>query len=186
MLLKITLGYNDHRNPVSVGGVLTMGSEKFLKGKRVLIVDDETDILDFLTELLTLCKVDKAATFEEAKELLNNDPYHAVVLDIMGVRGYDLLEIAKRKDIPALMLTAHALTKGDLKKSFEEGAAYFVPKEEIGKVDVYLADIIEAHEKNKNVFVKWYDRLSGFCDRRFGPDWKEDEPHFWDSLMKNT
>lgn len=163
-----------------------MGSEKFLKGKRILIVDDEMDVLDFLAELLTMCNVDKAATYAEAEELLENNPYRAVVLDIMGVRGYDLLEIAKRKDIPALMLTAHALTKDDLKKSFAKGAAYFVPKEEMGKVDVYLADIIEAREKEKNVFLKWYDRLSGFFDRRFGPDWKDGEPQFWDSLMNKN
>ena len=186
MLLKIILGCNDYCNPASVGDIVPMDTKKFLKGKRVLIVDDEPDILDFLTELLMMCKVDRAATFEEAGAFLNNYPYNAVVLDIMGVRGYDLLEIAKKKEISALMLTAHALTKGDLKKSFEEGAAYFVPKEEIGKVDVYLADIIEAREKKKNVFVKWYDRLSGFCDRRFGPDWKDEDPQFWDSLLKKN
>lgn len=162
-----------------------MEPEKYLKGKRILIVDDEVDILDFLTELLSMCKVDRAASFDEAKDLLENTPYHAVVLDIMGVRGYDLLEIAKKRSIPALMLTAHALTKEDLKKSFEEGASYFVPKEEIDQVDVYLVDIIDAGEKKKNVFAKWYERLSGFCDRRFGPEWREDDPHFWDSLLKS-
>ena len=161
-----------------------MNPEKFLKGRRVLVVDDETDILDFLTEILMVCKVDRATSFEEAKALLEKNPYHAAVLDIMGVRGYDLLEIAKKKKIPALMLTAHALTKEDLKKSFEEGASYYVPKEEIGKVDLFLTDIIDAHEKRKNVFVKWYERLSGFCDRRFGPDWKEEDPNFWDTLLK--
>ncbi len=163
-----------------------MEPEKYLKGKRVLIVDDEVDILDFLTELLSMCKVDRATSFGEAISLLENNPYEAAVLDIMGVRGYDLLETANQRGIPALMLTAHALTKSDLKKSFEEGASYFVPKEEIGKVDVYLADIIDARERKKNVFVRWYDRLSGFCDRRFGPDWKDEDPHFWDSLMNNS
>ncbi len=44
--------------------------------------------------------------------------------------------------------------------------------------------MFEAIEEKKSVFVKWYERLSGFCDRRFGPNWKEDDPEFWDSLMK--
>jgi len=160
-----------------------MDSEKILKGKRILVVDDEKDILDFLTEILDMCKVDSASTFEEAKELLETNVYNAAVLDIMGVRGYDLLEIANKRDIPALMLTAHALSKENLKKSFKEGASYYVPKDEISKVDVFLADIIEAREKKKNVFVKWYERLSGFCDNRFGPDWKDDDPDFWKSLL---
>ena len=149
-----------------------------------MIVDDEQDILDFLTELLEICKVDRAASFEEGKALLESNYYHAAVLDIMGVRGYELLEIAKEKEVPALMLTAHALSQDNMKKSFEKGAAYYVPKDEIGKVDIYLADILDAIDKNKNIWAKWYERLSGFCDRRFGPNWKDDDPEFWDSLIK--
>lgn len=161
-----------------------MKPEKILKGKRVLIVDDEEDILEFLTEVLEICKVDRAATYEDAKALLEKNQYHIAVLDIMGVRGYDLLEIAKRRNIPALMLTAHAVSKENLKKSFEKGAAYYVPKDEIAKIDVFVADVLEALDKNKNVFVKWYERLSGFCDKRFGPNWKDDDPEFWDTLIK--
>jgi CheY-like chemotaxis protein len=161
-----------------------MDPEKILKGKRILIVDDEEDVLDFLTELLEICKVDRASTFEEGKRLLESNYYHAAVLDIMGVQGYELLEIAIKREIPALMLTAHALSQDNMKKSFEKGASYYVPKDEMGKVDVFLADILDAIDKKKNVFVKWYERLSGFCDRRFGPNWKDDDPDFWNSLMK--
>ncbi|MCF8142644.1 MAG: response regulator [Deltaproteobacteria bacterium] len=161
-----------------------MDVQKILKGKRILIVDDEEDILDFLTELLEMCKIDRASNFEDAKNLLESNYYHAAVLDIMGVRGYELLEIANKREVPALMLTAHALSQDNLKKSFKEGAAYYVPKDEIGKVDVFLADILDAIDKKKNVFTKWYERLSGFCDRRFGPNWKDDDPDFWNSLMK--
>lgn len=161
-----------------------MDPKKILKGKRVLIVDDEADILQFLTELLEMCKVDRALTFEEGKKLLESNYYHAAVLDIMGVRGYELLDIAKKRDIPALMLTAHAISKDNLKKSFEKGASYYVPKDELSKVDIYLADILDALDKNRNVWSRWYDRLSGFCDKRFGPDWKDEDPDFWNSLLK--
>ncbi len=161
-----------------------MDHRKTLLGKRVLIVDDEEDILEFLTELLDVCKVDRAATFEAARKLLETNYYDVAVLDIMGVRGYELLGIAKARGIPALMLTAHAVSKENLKRSFEKGASYYVPKDEMSRVDVFLADILEAREKQKNVFVKWYERLSGFCDRRFGPNWKEDDPEFWDSRLK--
>ena len=161
-----------------------MDPKKILRGKRVLVVDDEEDVLEFLVEILDMCKIDKASTFEEAKDLLETNHYHIAVLDIMGVRGYELLEIANKRNIPALMLTAHALSKDNLKKSFEKGASYYVPKDEISKIDIFLADILEALEKKKNVWVKWYDRLSGFCDRRFGPNWRDEDPEFWDSLLK--
>lgn len=161
-----------------------MDPEKYLKGKSVIIVDDEKDILEFLTELLDMCKVDRAGSYEEAKKMLETNFYHAAVLDIMGVRGYDLLEICNQKKIPALMLTAHALSKENLKRSFKEGASYYVPKDEIGKVDIYVADMLEALEQKKNVFVRWYDKLSEFCDTRFGKDWKEEDPEFWDKLLR--
>jgi CheY-like chemotaxis protein len=161
-----------------------MDPRQYLRGKRVLIVDDEEDILELLVEHLEMCKVDTAKDFDEAKELLENNFYHIAVLDIMGVRGYELLDMANNKDIPALMLTAHALSKDNLKKSFQKGASYYVPKDEIDKIDVFLADILEARDKNKNVFLKWYERLSGFCDRRFGPDWKDDDPEFWNQLIR--
>jgi hypothetical protein len=83
------------------------------------------------------------------------------------------------------MLTAHALSKQDLKKSFEIGASYYVPKDEMGKIDIFLVDILEAKEKKRNVAVKWYERLGPYCNRRFGPDWKNDNPQFWDSLLKH-
>jgi DNA-binding NtrC family response regulator len=161
-----------------------MEPEKMLKGKRILIVDDEPDVLELLTELLDMCKVDPASSFEEAKNLLENNYYHIAVLDIMGVQGYELLEIANKREIPALMLTAHAISEEHLKKSIQKGASFYAPKDEINKIATFLADVLEAKEKNKNVWAKWYERLSGFCDRRFGPNWKEQDPEFWDSVIK--
>ena len=161
-----------------------MEPEKMLKGKRVLIVDDEPDVLELLTELLDMCKVDSASSFEEAKELLENNYYNIAVLDIMGVQGYELLEIANKREIPALMLTAHAISEEHLKKSIQKGASFYAPKDEINKIATFVADVLEAREKKKNVWAKWYERMSGFCDRRFGPDWKDQDPEFWDSVIK--
>jgi len=161
-----------------------MDPKKLLKGKRILIVDDEQDILQTLAEMLDMCRVDTASTFESAKELLDKNYYDIAILDIMGVKGYELLGITKKKNIPALMLTAHALTKEDLKKSIRQGASFFAPKDEINSIEVFIADVLEAKEKNKNIWTRWYERLSSFWDRRFGPDWKEEDPEFWKSLIK--
>ncbi len=164
-----------------------METKKLLQGKKVLIVDDEPDILDSLTELLSICMIDRASTYEEAKELLETNSYDVVVLDIMGVKGFELLQIAKERDFPALMLTAHALNKESLKKSAEEGASYYVPKDEIGKIDLFVADVIEAKEKKKNPWVRWLDRLGPYFDERkrfSGPNWREDHKKFWDEKLK--
>ena len=163
-----------------------METRKVLQGQKVLIVDDEPDILDLLTELLSTCMIDRASTFEEAKELLETEYYDIVVLDIMGVKGFELLEIANKRNIPALMLTAHALNEESLKRSAEEGASYYVPKDEIGNIEMFVADVIEAREKKKNPWLRWYERLGGFFDKNFsGPNWREEHKEFWDNKMKS-
>jgi DNA-binding NtrC family response regulator len=156
-----------------------------IRGRRILVVDDEQDVLDTLTALLDICKIDAALTFEEGKRLLESNDYDVAVLDIMGVKGYELLEVANKRGIPALMLTAHALSKESLKKSAEKGASYYAPKDEINKIGLFVADVIEAREKNKNPWVKWFDRLGGFYDRKFGgKDWREKEKKFWEDRVK--
>ena len=152
-----------------------------VKGKRVLIVDDEKDVLETLTELLEICRLDTASSFEQGKELLESKYYDVAVLDIMGVKGYELLKIANSRNTPALMLTAHALSEEDLKKSAEEGAAYYAPKDRITDIALFVADVLEAIEEKKTAWTKWFDRLGGFFDKRFGgTDWRKKEKDFWE------
>ena len=163
-----------------------MDTNKLVQGKWLLIVDDEQDILDMLIELLDACKIDTASTFEEGKKLLETNRYDLAVLDIMGVQGFDLLEVANQQKIPALMLTAHGLSEENLKRSAQEGAAYYAPKDEITKIDVFVADVLESLDKKKNVWEKWFDRLGGFYDKKFGgTDWREKEKEFWEEKMKS-
>ena len=162
-----------------------MDPKKVISGKKILIVDDEMDVLDALTDLLDMCKVDRASSFEEGKRLLESDAYDIAILDIMGVKGFELLEIAKKQDIPALMLTAHALSEENLKQSAENGASYYAPKDEMSNIAVFVADVIEAKEKKKNAWTKWFERLGGFYDRKFvGPNWREKEKEFWEKKLK--
>jgi DNA-binding NtrC family response regulator len=160
---------------------------KLLEGKKILIVDDEPDVLDQLIELLDMCRIDTASSFEEGKRLLEAEPYDVAILDIMGVKGFELLEIAKKQKIPALMLTAHGLSEESLKKSAEEGASYFAPKEKMSEIDLFVADVLGAIDENKSPWAKWFKRLAGFYDKRFhGPKWREQEQEFWEKKLKKT
>ena len=162
-----------------------MDPKKLLKGKKILIVDDEPDVLETLIELLDMCRIDTAASFEEGKRLLEDQSYDIAILDIMRVKGFELLKIANEQKIPALMLTAHALSEESLKKSAEDGAAYFAPKEKMHEIDLFVADVLEALQKKKSPWEKWFERLGGFYDRRFhGPNWREQERKFWEEKLK--
>ena len=89
-------------------------AESILNGKRILAVDDEPDILQILEEEIRIaapkCKLEKATTYEEAANKLESQTFDVVILDIMGVRGFDLLDLAVKKNLRVAMLTAHALT----------------------------------------------------------------------------
>ena len=119
----------------------------YLDKKKILIVDDEPDILEVLEELLPMCKVSKASNYEDARRLLESEPFDMAILDIMGVNGYGLLEIAKGKKIPAIMLTAHAFTPENLVRSIREGAASYIPKDEITRIADFMTDVFKAREK---------------------------------------
>ena len=152
-----------------------------LNGKKVLIVDDESDVLETLEEILSPCAIDSALDFETAQKLLDENRYDVAILDIMGVRGYELLEIARKKEIPALMLTAHALSPDNLVKSVRDGAHAFVPKEKMAEIDTYVAEILSAAEKGRNAEKQgaWFARLRPYFYKKFGYDWRDKYEDFY-------
>jgi len=164
-------------------GVIVMSDSNLLDGKRILIVDDESDILDILEELLEMCDVARASTFDEAKELLESKDFDIAILDIMGVNGYGLLEIANRKKITAVMLTAHAFTPDNLVRSIKEGAASYLPKEEITNITTFLGDILKAKKTGKDPWGAWQDRLpTSYFERRWGAAWEDTDKDFWEKF----
>jgi DNA-binding NtrC family response regulator len=154
----------------------------YIESKQILIVDDEPDILGSLEDLLTMCQVTRASNFTDARELLENSYFDMAILDIMGVEGYDLLEIANAKNVTAVMLTAHALSPDNLVKSFKEGAASYLPKEEMPNIASFLNDVMEAKEKGEDPWTRWYERMGSFFKKRYGADWQNSDQEFWEKF----
>jgi len=153
-----------------------MTSESPLKDKVVLVVDDEPDVLETVEEQLDMCLVHKAGDYDTALQYLLSYTYDIVILDIMGVRGFELLKNAVSRGFPTVMLTAHALSPESLKKSIKLGAVSFLPKEKTSELTLFLEDVVLG--KGKPVWQKLFDRLGNYFNRRFGPDWKEKDKFF--------
>ena len=157
-----------------------MDPKKLLQGKKILIVDDEPDVLESLIELLDMCKIDTASSFEEGKQRIEAERYDLAILDIMGVDGFELLKVANECATPALMLTAHGLSEENLQRSAKEGACYYAPKEKMNEIHIFAADVLEALEKKKSPWDKFFERLAAYYDKRFhGTNWREQEKAFW-------
>ena len=147
-----------------------MNTTDILTGKRVLIVDDEPDVLESLTELLDMCQIETASNFESGRTLLTLKKFDVAVLDIMGVKGYDLLELANKNGVPAIMFTAHALSPDNFVKSIKGGAKAYVPKEKMPEIASFVADLLTARQNNTR-YRGWYGKLKKFFDSQFGPNW---------------
>jgi DNA-binding NtrC family response regulator len=159
-----------------------MAKESPLKGKKILIVDDEADVLETVSELLSICDVTTAQTFEDAKEKLETESFDFAILDVMGVHGYELLDIANKKKIIAVMLTANALSVEDTVKSFKEGAASYIPKEKMEDIETFLVDILEARKRGKSLMWRWLERFESYYEKKFGEDWQKDNREFWEKF----
>jgi len=153
-----------------------MNSTKVLKDKVVLIVDDEVDVTDTLEEVLDMCYIRTANDYDTARQYLLSYTFDIVVLDIMGVNGFELLKLSVKRGFPAVMLTAYALTPEALEKSIKLGAVSFLPKEKMIELDDFLTDVVL--KGGQPAWGKLFDKLGGFFNKHFGPDWKQRNQFF--------
>jgi len=157
--------------------------ESILNHKHILAVDDEPDILEVLKEEILSdapdCLFDTATSYEKANELLRSWTYDLVILDIMGVRGFDLLKTATSRPypVPAVMLTGHALSPESLKQSIELGARAYLPKERLAALVPFLKDVL-TYEYGA-VWRQYQKQIEGFFNKAWGPYWKKPDAKFW-------
>jgi len=156
-------------------------SESVLDGKRILAVDDEPDVLEFLEEEVLeaapKCKFDKATSFEAAAKLIEANRYDLVVLDIMGVRGFDLLELAVKRQFRVAMFTAHALTPEALKRSYDMKAHAFLPKEKLKEIVPFLEDVLKYDYATG--WKRLLKKLNRFFNEAFESDWEKKTGMNW-------
>jgi len=153
-----------------------MDTQDLLKEKVVLVVDDEVDVTDTVEEVLDMCLIRKANDYDTARQLLMSYTFDIVILDIMGVNGFELLKLSVKRGFPTVMLTAYALTPEALEKSIKLGAVSFLPKEKMSDLDEFIADVVL--KEGQPVWEKLFDKLGNFFNKRFGPDWKERNKFF--------
>ena len=106
-----------------------------MAGPKILVVDDEEDLLELLRFNLSGegFSVTCVATGEEALDKVAEEVPDLILLDLM-LPGMDGLEVARRlksqaltKEIPIVMLTAKG-EEGDIVKGLERGADDYVTK----------------------------------------------------------
>jgi DNA-binding response OmpR family regulator len=158
--------------------------ESLLKGKHILAVDDEEDILETIADLLDESVIDTARDYESASQKLKKRLYDLAILDIMGVDGLKLLEESVDRGIPTVMLTAHAVSRETLMESIQKGAISYLPKEKLSELDELLEAILGAYQRGEPPWKLLFEKLGDYFDQRFGSDWKEKDREFWSEFSR--
>ncbi len=141
---------------------------------RILIVDDEDNIRSVLKEYLEVeqYEIDEADNGEMALEMINNNDYDLMILDIMMPKmdGFSLLKsLDNDKLIPTIMLSARD-QEYDKLEGFELGVDDYVtkpfsPKEVVARVkailsrtstkinDIYTLDTLEINKLTREIKI---------------------------------
>jgi len=150
-----------------------MGDYDILEGKRILVVDDEPDVLETVSDELNRCQVITAGNFSQALDLINRESFDLVLLDIMGVRGFELLEACRHRGLPAAMLTAKAVNVESLNRSIRGGALSFLPKEELGRLEELIAEILQELSEGRRHWTRLFARLGPYFKKKLGVVWAD-------------
>ncbi len=100
---------------------------------RILVVDDETDMLETCGRILARQGYDvtTASSPARAVEYLETMPFHLMITDLVmpGMSGFELAQLARQGDsnLAILMITAHASVETALRAT-REGACGCIPK----------------------------------------------------------
>ena len=136
-----------------------MGLE-YLKNKRLLLVDDEQDILDMVVSILKeegFHSIKTVRNVKEAFALADSVQPELAILDIMlpDGNGFYLMEQLRKKDeYPILFLTARGEDE-DKFKGFGLGADDYVVKPFLPKELIFrITAILRRSYKNENPLVK--------------------------------
>ena len=101
--------------------------------EKILLVDDEKDFLDVMSERIEArgMAVTKADSAAKALERVASEGYDAIILDLMmpGMDGLEALKAIKEKnpDIQVILLTGHATVEKGV-EAMKLGALDFVEK----------------------------------------------------------
>jgi DNA-binding NtrC family response regulator len=139
-------------------------------GPRVLLVDDEEQFLDVLSQRLGTRGIDAetSTSGEEALVKIKNRNFDAIVLDVMmpGMGGIETLKRIRKEypELQIIMLTGQG-TVGKAVEAMKEGAIEFMEKP--ADINKLMDKIGEAKEKRVLLVTKNIEeKVKGILKRR--------------------
>jgi CheY-like chemotaxis protein len=127
---------------------ITMGEKAKGNGKRILIIDNDPGIPEYLKEetrkIGLVCCFDEAASFPQAVESIFSGGYDLVLLDFPGIRGPYLLNLALLRKIPVVVLASSGMFPLEASHLLEKGIQEIIPRENLEDVVSVLASFFSS------------------------------------------
>lgn len=141
---------SDHLEEVARAEIAELMQERQIQEPKIMIVDDEQDILERLANLISkrfVCDTDTAASGEAALDKLKKNKFDLVILDIKmpGLSGLDVIREAVKFTPDTKFLMVSAYDSDEIAgEALRAGAADFVSKfQTVEGVERKVRDILK-------------------------------------------
>lgn len=136
---------------------------------RVLVVDDESEITEMISDYLSSVgfQVKAASDLHQAKSILSAEAFSLLIVDIFlgpnRMGGVELAESLKDSKTPVVLISGNASVES-LKRALNAGAKYFFEKPfDMKELEKVCTEVI----RNNDLFAMKFDAL--VCDKDLTP-----------------
>ena len=164
----------------------TAGKEPSEEGATILVIDDNQDILDMLTDCLEEYHVVTATHAEEGLSLIKETPPDLIITDIMmpGINGLDLTQSIKQNKhtmhLPLIILSAKTSEEEKI-EGLESGADIYISK----PFNInYLRATINRLLENRAILKEYYNSSASAYTYTAGKLMKNEDREFLAELTK--
>jgi len=132
---------------------------QILEGKRILVVNNEREVLKMMTDALAASEVITAGNVDEARSLIAKEFFNLAILDTVSANGCDLLQDCQANKVPAAMLTPREVEVTRVNEAMKRGARSFFSKDELHRLPETVVDLLERLEGRKAHGTGFFRRL---------------------------
>jgi DNA-binding NtrC family response regulator len=115
---------------------------QILEGKRILVVENEREILNMVSEALAASEVVAVGNVEDARPLIARESFDLAILDTVHSNGCALLEDCHANKLPTAMLTPREVEVGRVNEAMKRGVMSFFPKDDLDRLPETVSDLL--------------------------------------------
>jgi len=149
-----------------------MKSGSVLDYKSVLVVDEDSIILDRVDRILDTCNVFTAMNFNTAIQYIMSYTIDILIINVGVGNSFDLLYNASvLKNCHTVILNDHAITPEAFNKSLQHDKISFFSRDNMSKLKSFLEKIVK--QNSKSLWDRIFTMPGSYTKKHVIPDWEK-------------